>query len=59
MKNVELVPVVKPRTLQFGVVYAEAERMNEMQRRAGNGTGACDTAGVLRNPRLHQHKMQL
>jgi hypothetical protein len=48
-------PVVKPRALQIPVVQAEAQRLDQVQRRAGGRACPGDVAGILRDFRADQH----
>ena len=56
---IQLVPVVKPRAAQMLVVKGKAERMNEMQRCAGDGTGTGNVAGVGVDLRLIQNNVNM
>ena len=50
-----MLPVIQPRALQAAVGDGKAERLDEMQRAAGDGAGAGDVAGVLRDLRLEKY----
>jgi hypothetical protein len=47
-------PVVEPGALQVAVLEREAERLDQVQRRAGGGRQARGAAGVVRDLGVHQ-----
>ena len=52
------VPVVQPRALEVAVGDFEAEGLDQMEPRAGSGSGAGDVAGVLWDLRLEEYDIQ-
>ena len=56
--DVELFPVVETGALEFAVVDAEAERLDQVQRASGGGTEPRDVAGVRWNLRFDQRDVQ-
>ena len=50
-------PVVQPGPLEVFVLQRKAQRLDEMQHRAGRGAGAGNIAGILGNFRLVKHDM--
>ena len=48
------VPVVQPGPFQVPVAQGEAQRLHQMQHRAGGSAGAGNVAGILRDFRVHQ-----
>ena len=53
-----MLPVVQTGTPHLTFVEREAERLDEMQRRAGGETGAPGVSGIPMNFRIHEHHVQ-
>lgn len=54
-----MLPVVQPRALETAVGHREAERLDEVERAAGDGAGAGDVASVLGDLRLEKYDVDL
>lgn len=56
--HIDQMPVVQSRALDGAVRDVEAQRLDQMQHRAGRGTGTGDIAGVLRDLRRDENDVQ-
>ena len=56
--DIEQVPVIQAGALQVLVIHPEAQRLDQVQHRAGDRAGARDIARVLRDLGLDQNDME-
>ena len=55
--DIEILPVIETRTLEFFVINGKAHRFHDMKPRSRGGAGAGNVAGILRDLRLDQNKI--